>query len=359
MLVEDNPEHSELILKHLERSARDSFSVRHFSELAPAMEHLRHNRADVLLLDLSLPDSEIKDTLPAVVGEFPDLPVVVLTSLNDLDYATELVQQGAQDFLVKTDLSGALLMRSITYAVERKRYATALERSNADLRQFASTVAHEIRSPMAVIDSCFEILLRRYGDVFDDKTLNVVERTRDRVKDVATLVHDMLRFARVSPESHFRTFDASQACDDALRMLEMEIRESRATVERGELPMIVGDSGLIRQVFQNLISNAIKYCSEQPVIRITCREEGPVWLFTVTDNGVGIPERDRAAIFEIFKKVENHKRISGTGIGLSLSRRILEHHNGELWFESELGKGSTFYFTVPKDPQSQPAPCRS
>lgn len=164
LLVEDNATHAHVIERHL-RKAGDGIVYDRCERLEPALERLKSGEIDVLLLDLSLPDSELSDTLPRVVAASSELPVIVLTSIDDIEFATRAVSQGAQDYLVKSDINGPLLIRSIHYAIERKKtlerlesYAAELESSNQQLKGFAHTVAHEVKSPLTVVSACLQIL---------------------------------------------------------------------------------------------------------------------------------------------------------------------------------------------------------
>lgn len=356
LLVEDNEDHAELIVQLMRRQGAEGFTLKHVSTLAAAREVLGASEKEthVVLLDLSLPDSELTDTLDTLSTEHPNLPIVVLTSLNDIEFASESVQRGAQDFLVKSELTGDLLVRSLTYAIERKRYAVALEESNAELRRFASTVAHEIRSPMSVIHSCLEIVSRRHKEDFSESTATIVGNTLERVVTVSELIDDLLRFARVEPGTNFKRFDVGRCVKEAIDMCQRDVRKARAEIEVAEMPSIVGDAALIRQVFQNLLLNALKYSQRSPMVRIESRSTEGTHIFSVSDNGVGIAPENIKDVFKIFKTVSGPNAKSGSGIGLSLSKRIVEHHKGSIWIESEFGKGSTVYIEIPHDPLAEP-----
>lgn len=349
LLVEDNPDHAELIRRNLEKAGDDSVRLDHVASYKEAAARLEGRDVDVVLLDLGLPDIEFAKTLPSLVEAFPEVPVVVLTSLDDLEYAGRAVQYGAQDYLVKSELSGQLLLRSIKYSVERKRHALELLRSNAELQRFASTIAHEIRSPLAVVLSFFSILVKRYGDIIDDKTLALLDETTQRTKDIGTLVTDLLEFAKFDPELNFRSVKLNRVVDEVAEGLGTRIARKRAKVTRDELPELLGDFMLLRQLMHNLISNAIKYSEGEPIVHISCKESEEQYTVYVKDNGPGIEPEMQETIFQLFKRGKHPRSVSGTGIGLAFSKRIVEHHGGKIWVESKEGAGSTFCFTLPKE----------
>lgn len=352
ILVEDNPDHAALISRYLSKAKNEALTLEHLTTLQAAISRLELGGVDAMLLDLSLTDSLITETLPAVLKKAPTVPIIVLTSMNDLEFATKAVHQGAQDYLVKSDISSESLVRAINYAIERKHQALALERSNAELRRFAGTIAHEIRSPMAAVHSCLQILLRRYREQFDEKTLGLIDKTVGRTNDLSDLVHDLLNFAQTEPESVLTYFDTRQVCEEAVDLLNPEILRTRAQVTYEALPTIKADKRLLRQVFHNLIGNALKYCDVQPRIVISCEDRGSEWVFTVRDNGLGIPAGQEHGVFDMFKRVHDRNDIPGTGIGLAFCKRAIEHLNGMIWVKSTLGQGSEFYFSIPKQTEA-------
>lgn len=163
------------------------------------------------------------------------------------------------------------------------------------------------------------------------------------------LINDLLEFSRVTTKAReFEPVDCRFILDQVLSDLEVSIKESGAHISYGSLPVIMADPIQFAQVFQNLISNAVKFRSEEvPDIKISAEEKADNWLFSVQDNGIGIDPKYSERIFEVFKRLHKREDYSGTGIGLSICKKIVERHGGHIWVESEPGKGSTFYFTLP------------
>lgn len=357
LLVEDNPVHAELIRRQLSSAGKEVVRLRHAIKLAEALDVLAQANTDALLLDLSLPDSPIEETLPKVIGQHSDLPIIVLTSLNDLEFGARAVQQGAQDYLVKTDLGGELLLRSIRYAIERKKtqdklesYAADLERSNEHLKSFAHTVAHEVKSPLTVVVSCLQMLAEKYSGSFDSQSRELVQDATNSLQGLSELVNELLEFARIgSSDQGFGEVNVEAVFYQVYALLRPAIRAAGVVLSHDPLPSVPGNEVQIRQLLQNLIGNAIKYRSQKPpAIHVSVREEAQRWVFSVNDNGLGIAPQLQDRIFEVFVRLHHPNEIPGTGIGLAFCKRIVEHHGGEIWVESKEGEGSTFYFSLPK-----------
>ena len=225
-----------------------------------------------------------------------------------------------------------------------------LKMSNKELEQFAYVASHDLQEPLRMITSFTQLLEKRYKgqlDVDADDYIGFVVDGAHRMKD---LIDDLLEFSRLNTEvREFEIVIMEIALEDVLRNLKPSIKESKAHITHDYLPTIMGDHVQIIQLLQNLVGNAIKFNGDEPPeIHISAKDEGNEWLFSVSDNGIGIDLNHQKQIFSIFKRLHTREEYPGTGIGLSISKRIVERHNGQIWIVSELGKGSTFYFTIPK-----------
>jgi signal transduction histidine kinase len=357
LLVEDNDVHADLIRRYLEDTSHDRVRLLHVVKLTDALGMLDRTNIDVILLDLSLPDSQIEETLPSVIQHRSDVPIIVLTSINDLEFGARAVQQGAQDYLVKTELGSQLLLRAIRYAMERKKtqeklesYAADLERSNEHLKNFAHTVAHEVKSPLGVVATCLQMLAEKHGSGFDAHAREMVQDASTSIRGLSDLVNELLEFARVgSEDQEFGIVNMEAVFYQVLAMLRPLIRSTQTRLTHDPLPEVRGNEVQLRQLLQNLIGNAIKYRSaDRPEIHVTVSDEPRQWVFRVSDNGVGIPSDLQTQIFDAFVRLHKPDEIPGTGIGLAFCKRIVEHHNGRIWVESNDGKGSTFFFALSK-----------
>ncbi|HYZ83976.1 MAG TPA: ATP-binding protein [Bryobacteraceae bacterium] len=226
---------------------------------------------------------------------------------------------------------------------------TELIRTNEELRQFAYIASHDLQEPLRTVGSYAQLLAKRYGEKVGPDAEEFVKFIVEGVRRMHTLLNDMLSYSRVT-EREARPMvatDVRQVVAVALANLEASIKESGAEITIGPLPTIEMDDLQIGQVFQNLISNAIKYKGPNPPkIHVDAHRDGDEWVFRVSDNGLGIDPRYHERIFGIFKRLHG-KEIAGTGMGLAICKKIVERHGGRIWVESEPEKGSRFYFTLP------------
>lgn len=242
------------------------------------------------------------------------------------------------------------VLRDVT---DRVRAEQELARSNAELEQFAYVASHDLQEPLRMVASFTQLLERRYGDRLDEDGREFISFAVDGVLRMQALINDLLAFSRVGTRGRpFEETDTGLLVDRVIRDLSATIQEYGATVERGDLPIVSADGGQLSQVFQNLIANALKFRHPDvdPVVRITARRDGPQWIFSVQDNGIGIAPEYRERIFILFQRLHSRGEYPGTGIGLAICKKVVERHGGEIWFESEPGKGTTFHFSIPDHP---------
>jgi light-regulated signal transduction histidine kinase (bacteriophytochrome) len=224
----------------------------------------------------------------------------------------------------------------------------ALERSNKDLEQFAYIASHDLREPLRAVSGFLELLLERYSDKLDSKGLEYIHLAVDGAKRLNDLLTGLLNYSKMSFSSKtLMPVSVESALRSAMSGLEKSIAENNAEIAYDSLPTVKIDSMQLMQVFLNLLNNAIKFRSEKPLkIHIGCQKQDNHWLFSVSDNGIGIYKENLEKIFMIFQRSHANK-YPGQGIGLSICKKIIERNGGKIWVESELGQGSTFYFTLP------------
>jgi PAS domain S-box-containing protein len=230
-----------------------------------------------------------------------------------------------------------------------KRTMEELKRSNMELEQFAYVASHDLQEPLRMVSSFTQLLEKQYKDKLDEHALDYINYAVDGAKRMQLLINDLLSYSRVNSKGgKFEEVDLEKVLDETLSNLELTIEENQAFITRESLPKINANYRQMIQLFQNLIGNALKYRSkETPQIQISTQKEDKQWIFSVEDNGIGIDPKYADRIFMIFKRLHTNEEYEGTGIGLAITKRIIERHEGRIWVESELGKGSTFYFTIP------------
>ena len=232
----------------------------------------------------------------------------------------------------------------------RKKMENDLRRANQDLEQFAYSVSHDLQEPLRTIKIFGELLAGRYGTTLEHEAMAFLNNIRDGAGRMEMLVRDLLAYNHASTSEEATDYvDANAAMQAAIANLAGAIAETGAKVDVDRLPSVRIQSIHLQQVFQNLIGNAIKYRRPgvPPAVDITVRREKATWLFSISDNGLGIEPQFTEKIFGLFKRLHTGDEYSGTGIGLALCQRIVERHHGRIWVESEPGRGSTFHFTLP------------
>jgi light-regulated signal transduction histidine kinase (bacteriophytochrome) len=225
-----------------------------------------------------------------------------------------------------------------------------LRRANADLEQFSYAAAHDLQEPLRMVTIYSQMLKRKYAGQLDQQADEFIGYCVDGARRMEMLVRDLLAYTRAtsSCDEAPPLVDLNKVVVEAAGNLQMAISESGASVVYEALPEVRAHSTLMQQLLQNLISNAIKYRSEEPpVVTIAAVRRDSAWLISVSDNGLGIAPEYREHIFGLFKRLHNSAQYPGTGLGLAICQRIVERYGGKIWVESQGFKGSTFFFTLP------------
>ena len=244
------------------------------------------------------------------------------------------------------------IARDIT---EAKQSEAELRRSNAELEQFAYVASHDLQEPLRAMAGTVQLLQQSYQGQLDADADEIIAHAVAAATRMQTLINDLLAFSRLS--RHGKTFtstDCVAVLADVETILEVAIAESGAVITHDDLPVVMGDASQLRQLLQNLLSNAIKFRGEDPLqIHVGARRDQNTWLFSVRDNGMGIEEQYFERIFVLFQRLHTRDEYPGTGIGLAVCQKIVERHGGRIWLESEMGRGTTFHFTIVDSSPSQ------
>jgi len=241
-----------------------------------------------------------------------------------------------------------LLGHWVSYELEREQYHRKLEASNERLEQFAYAASHDLQEPLRMVSSYLQLIERRYADELDDDGREFIEFAVDGANRMREMTEGLLEYSRVETRGDpFEPVDLDAVLADVLDDLQVRIEETDAEIAHEPLPTVEGDAGQLRQVFQNLVDNAIDYSGEEPPeIEITAERADDEWVVSVRDEGLGIDPEDQERIFEVFQSAQSHD-VSGTGIGLALVERIVERHGGDIRVDSAPGEGTTFSLTLP------------
>lgn len=373
LLVEDNPADVRLMQEMLSETAVP-FSLAIANSLATALERLREGGIDVLLLDLGLPDSSGVSTFTSVHAQSPTLPIIVFTGTYDQSLGLKVVQQGAQDYLMKSQVDGNLIWRTIRYAMERHRErqqlvlsetrvrhlnenlerrvadrTAALAAANRDLETFTYSVSHDLRSPLRQIDGFSRILVEHAGAGLDSQSQHYLRRIQEGTQHMGRLVDDLLSLAQLGRQDlHTSPTPLDAIVSDALHELRADWGDRIIQWTVGGLPVVDCDPGLIKIVFTNLLSNAIKYTRprEVAIIEVGSTVSDSRCTVFVRDNGVGFNMKYADKLFGVFQRLHRADQFEGTGVGLATVQRIVHKHGGEIWAEAESDQGATFFFTL-------------
>jgi signal transduction histidine kinase len=240
--------------------------------------------------------------------------------------------------------------------VQLARQATELGRSNAELEQFAYVASHDLQEPLRKVTSFCQLLDQRYGDQLDERGKQYLDFAVDGAKRMQQLILDLLAFSRVGRSTAaFVPVDLRAAAGDAIDNLDHAIQTQHAVVEVGELPTVPGDPTLLTALFQNLISNAIKFnASDVPRVAIRAARTDDGWALACADNGIGIEAQYAERVFMIFQRLHGREAFEGTGIGLALCQKIVTYHGGSIWIDTAITEGTTIRWTLPTTPPEAP-----
>ena len=366
LLVEDNLVDVELVERVLRRAGFD-FTSAVVQTPEDFARELRANRPHVVLADYNLPHWRGMEALEILAREGLDVPLILVTgALGDMT-AVDCIKEGATDYVLKGALTRlpiairrALLekgLREQRQLAEKKlaEKAEELARSNHDLEQFAYVASHDLQEPLRMVAAYTQLLAERYRGKLDENADKYIGYAVEGALRMQTLILDLLAFSRVGRgETDRKNGECNAALNNALENLRSAIEESGAVVTHDHLPAVAVDPSQLVQLFQNLIGNAIKFRGKEvPTIRVSAEKQDATWLFAVADNGIGVSSQYKDKIFVIFQRLHTREEYSGNGVGLAICKKIVEHHGGRIWVESELGCGATFHFTLPARPADQ------
>lgn len=360
LVIEDVPSDAEIEIAELRRNGFD-VSADVVDTADRIRERLARSTYDVILADYSLPNFRGMDTLEILRQKNLSIPVILVTGALNSETAVECVKQGATDYVLKDHLArlSASVRRALDETRLRQERARAqqqladkveeLARSNSDLEQFAYVASHDLQEPLRMVAAYTQLLAERYQGKLDETADRYISYAVEGATRMQGLLEDLLAFSRIGRNgSPLIQTDVNVAVDEAIKNLTIALREQEVIITRNPLPTISADRFHLVQLFQNLIANAIKFRAKAaPRVKISAELQGKEWVFSVSDNGIGIAPEHKDLIFKIFQRLHTRSEYAGNGVGLAICKKIIEHHGGRIWVESELGRGSNFRFTFP------------
>lgn len=374
LMLEDSSIDAELIERSLKKN-NISFISKRVETREDFIKELRDFVPDLILSDFKLPAFDGLEALKIVKNDFPDIPFILVTGALGEERAVEVLKSGASDYVLKENLSrlphaAMTAIREaqdgleLKLAEERlKQYAAELERANKELKrldeiksEFVSIASHELRTPLASIKNAVQLILRgKTGEINENQArfLQMAERNIDRLTN---LLNDLLDISRIESGKvlmNFEELSLKGTIEFSLSSFKVQADAKSITLGMDvpeDIPNVYGDREKLEQILTNLIGNAIKFTPDGGSISVSARRfNEKMVVISVKDTGVGIPEDELDKVFEKFHQVEGSltRTVQGTGLGLAITKGLVEASHGNIWVESELGKGSTFTFTLP------------
>lgn len=376
LLVEDDEDDYVLIRDLLNEVREQQFQLNWVTTFEDARQTIQQQQHDIYLVDYRLGEHDGLELLQSI--DQNTSPVIILSGQGDRELDITALRSGAADYLDKTDLHSSLLEHYIRASIERNQALRALQeseqkyrqlferetqlrqelsRSNTELQDFAYIASHDLQEPLRAISGYTKLLQSEYASQLDSTAHEYMNFAIEGTRRMRGLIEDLLTYSRVSTsERTFSMVDCDRLIEEVISNLQIPIEESQAKIIYRGLPNLMADRTQLVQLFQNLLSNALKFRCQDIPPQILIQAEPTAeesWLFRVTDNGIGIKTEYYDRIFKIFKRLHTHQEYAGTGVGLALCRKIVERHGGKIWVESKLEKGSTFCFTIDRSPSSK------
>jgi signal transduction histidine kinase len=382
LLVEDSITDVVILNRIFSRANPQKWQITHVEELEKAieistnnsqlnqdnsqLENCHNRKFDVVLLDLSLPDSIGIDTLKEYRAAVSDIPVVILTGLDNEDLALQAMAEGAQDYIVKDDMTISRLERAIRYAIERGEILNRLRESEENTRQalareqelnqlksnFVAMVSHEFRTPMTIIRSSVEILEYHGLNLNDERRLKYFLRIQTAIDKMLQLLDDIL-FINKTELSKIKyqpvALSLKEFCLEIIEINQLSTKNQHEIIfnYQGKCIQVEMDEELLNCILTNLFSNSIKYSHPQSKIYFDVICQDNTVIFRIQDQGIGIPPQDQKHLFQNFYRASNVQNIQGTGLGLAIVQKCVDMHGGKIEMESQMGVGTTVTVTLP------------
>jgi signal transduction histidine kinase len=365
LVVDDEPAQMTALCETL----RDhGYEISGFSSGKPALAALQAAKFDLLLADLMMPEMDGIALLQAALVEDPDIVGIIMTGAGTIGTAVEAMKSGALDYILKPFklsvilpvISRALAMRRLRLenaelAQRLRERADELEAANKELEAFTYSVSHDLRAPLRSIDGYCRMIEEDLGDKLDEVGKRLFNVVRSSSLKMGILIDDLLAFSRLGRQPmSARHIDMHSLVNETWSEVRESSREGAPEFRLQSLPAAWGDRALLRQVWTNLLSNAMKYSGkrEKPVIEVGVEDHGAGVIYHVKDNGAGFDMRYAERLFGVFQRLHSEREFSGTGIGLAIVQRVVTRHGGRVWAESRVDGGAKFYFTLQPGPRN-------
>jgi light-regulated signal transduction histidine kinase (bacteriophytochrome) len=355
LLVDDDEDDYIVARDFLSESEQAVFKLNWVDNFQKGLQEITKNIYDVYLIDFRLGKENGLELMNEAFKLGCLKPIILFTGVGDSEIDRQAMASGAADYLVKGRfLSAVLLERAILHAIERKsaeirqmELLSELAAANQELKDFAYIVSHDLKAPLRGIASLSDWLFKDYGDRLDDEGREMLQLMSGRVRRMSDLIDGVLQYSRVGRVREDKTIiNLKTLVHDVIDAI---APPSGIKIEIDtDLPTLLAEKHRMHQVFQNLLSNAVKYMGKlEGGVHVGHIEANGFWQFYVSDTGIGIESRHFDKVFQIFQTLVPRDQSESTGVGLAIVKKIVETYGGQTWLSSEVGKGSTFYFTMP------------
>jgi signal transduction histidine kinase len=384
LIVDDNPND---LLAYKECLGGNDIEIVTVNSGENALRELIINEYSLIMMDVQMPGMNGFETAQMIKGreKTSNIPIIFITGefkkddfkhygfkIGGFDYIIKPVdsltlQNKVKAFLTlfnqkkeieisnlelkkaNTELSHEIKRREETEVLLRSTLE-ALKNSNDELEQFAYIASHDLQEPLRMVSSFVQLLSKKYKDKLDPNANEYINFAAEGAQRMQKMIQDLLEYSRIQTQGkNLKEINIENVLLQAQKNLQIKIEETGTVIKQGEFHPVIGDESQLVRLFQNLIGNAIKFHSEKKTeILITSESQDDCILFSVQDNGIGIDQQFEEKIFQIFQRLHTREEFEGTGIGLAVCKRIVERHGGKIWFKSEPGKGTTFFFTISK-----------
>ncbi|TGL82263.1 hybrid histidine kinase/response regulator LvrA [Leptospira yasudae] len=348
LIVEDNPE----MRKYIFDTLSNEFNLLIASDGKQGLEKAIREKPDIIVTDIMMPVMS-GDQMVREIRKLPELAntyIVFLSAKSDQNYRVKLLQEGAQDYLIKPFTPEELIVRIRNFTLLKKSIET-LETANKDMEAFSYSVSHDLRAPIRGIEGFLNIIFEDFGETMNPEAVRYLRIIHKSVLYMNNLIQDLLNFHRITKiDLKTRIVDMDNMVEEVIDAIKQNYPEHHSSFQIEKLPNAMADGASLKQVWMNLISNAVKYSSkkEKPRIKIGSKELDGFNAYFVEDNGVGFNSNYANKLFKVFQRLHTQEEFEGTGVGLAIVARIIQRHGGQVYAEGSLNQGSTFSFTLPK-----------
>lgn len=374
LLIEDNLAEARLLQEFIKLTKSQNFGLVHVQRLQDGINQLNSQKYDVILLDLTLPDSQGLSSIPQLLQQNPSNPIIVLTNTNDEELGIEAVRQGAQDYLVKRHVNPDTLVRSVRYAVERKQFLEELNQINQTLEtqveekttellksqeinqlksEFMAMLSHDIRNPLNTILLAAGLIEKYQKELTNNSQIDYVQLIRSAIKNVSHLVDEASLIGKSDSgqlpyQPHILNLE--NLCSELVKQSQLPAQEQQLNLiftSSEHCFEFLGDETLLKHIISNLLNNAIKYSIPGGTVLFELIKQEKSVILRFQDQGIGMSEKDQKKLFQPFHRGENIGIIPGSGLGLTIVQQCVIAHRGEITVNSQVGVGSTFTVTLP------------